>query len=241
MAENNWRELWSGRCADQTILGSGDIQRIFMELKRSNGFDVVKDGISYESFLGQYSELKKRLSLHLPDGEGIRSVYEVGCGSGANLFLFEQDGTACGGMDYSPGLLQCAKQVLRTTDIRCEEACNLSTRTKYDAVISVSVFGYFTDIDYAEAVLEKMCRKAEHSVGILELADVEKEAAYTAYRKQIIPDYEQRYRGLPRLFYSRDFFEAFALRNNMEIQICPMHMKDYWNSQFYFDCYLYKR
>lgn len=241
MVENNWKHLWSNRDADQTVLQSGDPQKIFMELKRTDGFDVVEGQISYETFLGQYREMVRNLSLHLPDGFSIRSVFEVGCGSGANLFLLEHDGITCGGIDYSESLLGCAKQVLRAADIRCDEACELPVEPKYDAVISVSVFGYFTGESYAETVLEKMCQKARHSVGILELADAEKEDAYTAHRKQIIPNYEERYKGLPRQFYSKDFFAAFARKHDMDIEITPVNMKNYWNSQFYFDCYLYKR
>ena len=241
MSENNWNRLWSGRTADQTVLQTGDPQKIFMELKRANGFDVVKDQISYETFLGQYHDMVKNLSLHLPDGVSLQSVFEVGCGSGANLFLLERDGIACGGIDYSPTLSECAKQVLRTTDIQCIQADELPTEPHYGAVISVSVFGYFTSEEYARAVLEKMCQKADYSVGVLEIADAEKKEAYTAYRKQIIPNYEERYKDLPRQFYCKEFFETFARTHNMDIEITPVNMKDYWNSQFYFDCYLYKR
>lgn len=239
--ENNWKGLWGNRSADKATLRDGDVRQIFLELKRSNGFDVVEGGIPYKSFLAQYQEMKERLSRPIPEGTDLQSVYEVGCGSGANLFLLENDGIACGGIDYSESLLGCAKQVLRATDIRCDEACELLVDPKYDAVISVSVFGYFTDESYAETVLEKMCQKARYSIGILELADAEKEDAYTAYRKQIIPNYEKRYKGLPRQFYSKEFFEAFARKHGMDIEITPVNMKDYWNSQFYFDCYLYKR
>ena len=241
MEQNNWKHLWSNRCADELVLQCGDLEKVFMELKRSNGFDVVEGGISFESFLEQYREMKERLSQNIPGGNAVQSVYEVGCGSGANLFLLEHDGIATGGIDYSERLLGCAKQVLRTTDIRCEEAYALPAEPKYDAVISVSVFGYFSDEGYAEVVLERMCQKANYAVGVLELADIDKKEAYIAHRKQIIPDYEQRYQGLPRLFYSKAFFESFAHRHGMGIEISPMTMKDYWNSQFYFDCYLYKR
>lgn len=239
--ENNWRGLWADRSADETVLRGGDAQQIFLELKRSNGFDVVEGGIPYESLIGQYREMKERLSRPLPEGMALQSVYEVGCGSGANLFLLENDGLRTGGIDYSPKLASCAKQVLRTADIRCDEASQLPESPRYDAVISVSVFGYFSGESYAETVLEKMCRKADYSVGILELADAEKEEAYTAYRKKLIPNYEERYRGLPRQFYSKEFFQAFARRHHMDIEIVPMDMEGYWNSQFYFDCYLYKR
>lgn len=239
--ENNWKALWGSRTAEQSILRDGDPRKVFLELKRSDGFDVVEGGISYETFLAQYRQMKERLSRRLPQGGTLRSVYEVGCGSGANLFLFENDGITCGAIDYSESLLGCAKQVLRATDIRCDEACELPVDPKYDAVISVSVFGYFTDESYAETVLEKMCQKARYSIGILELADAEKEDAYTAYRKQIIPNYEERYKGLPRQFYSKEFFETFARKHGMDIEITSVNMKDYWNSQFYFDCYLYRR
>lgn len=239
--ENNWKGLWANRSADEAVLRGGDAKQIFLELKRSDGFDVVEGGIPYESLLGQYQEMKERLSRPLPEGTALQSVYEVGCGSGANLFLFENDGLRTGGIDYSPKLASCAKQVLHTVDIHCDEASQLPESPKYDAVISVSVFGYFSGEKYAETVLEKMCRKANYSIGILELADAEKEAAYTAYRKKLIPDYEQRYRGLPRQFYSKEFFQSFARRHGMDIQIVPMDMEGYWNSQFYFDCYLYKR
>lgn len=241
MEQNNWKHLWSNRCADELVLQCGDLEKVFMELKRSSGFDVVEGGIPYESFLEQYREMKERLSRNIPGGNAVQSVYEVGCGSGANLFLLEHDGIATGGIDYSERLLGWAKQVLRTADIRCDEACELPVEPKYDAVISVSVFGYFSDEDYAEVVLERMCQKAKYSVGVLELADAEKEDAYTAHRKQIIPNYEERYRGLPRQFYSKEFFADFARRHDMDIEIISVNMKDYWNSQFYFDCYLYKR
>lgn len=239
--ENNWKALWGSRTAEKSILQSGDPRKVFLELKRSNGFDVVAGGIPYETFLAQYRQMKERLSRGLPQGKTLRSVYEVGCGSGANLFLFENDGITCGAIDYSESLLGCAKQVLRTADIRCDEACELPVEPNYDAVISVSVFGYFTDETYAEAVLEKMCQKANYTVGILELADLEKKEAYIAHRKRIIPNYEERYKGLPRQFYSKAFFETFARAHDMEIGLIPVDMKDYWNSQFYFDCYLYKR
>jgi len=107
-------------------------------------------------------------------------------------------------------------------------------------VISVSVFGYFTDEAYAETVLEKMYQKARYTVGILELPDAEKRDAYTTYRQQVIPDYEARYKGLPRLFINKKFFIEFARSHNINIEFCPVNLHGYWNSRFYFDCYLYK-
>lgn len=68
----------------------------------------MEDGLTYESFEEQKNNMVNWLS-----GKGkqkIESIYEVGCGSGANLFLFEQDGIACGGLDYSEALIESAKK-----------------------------------------------------------------------------------------------------------------------------------
>lgn len=46
MTENNWKHLWSNRSADEAILRGGDPEKIFMELKRSSGYDVVKDQLT---------------------------------------------------------------------------------------------------------------------------------------------------------------------------------------------------
>ncbi len=75
MIENNWKNLWSSRSVDKSILLVGDSQKIFMELKRSNGFDVVKDQLSYESFLEQYRDMKKRLFRYVPRGGGVLIAY----------------------------------------------------------------------------------------------------------------------------------------------------------------------
>ena len=238
--ENNWKPLWANRCADAAILRGGDPEKIFMELKRSSGFDVVKDQLTYQSFVDWYREMKRKLSCRLPNGKAIQSVFEVGCGSGANLYLFEKDGMNCGGIDYFPQMLESARQVLCASDIHCADASELPTGPVYDTLISVSVFGYFDDWEYAGTVLEKMCQKARYSIGLLDIADIEQREAYLNCRRQSIHDYEKRYEGLPRLFFSKEFITDFARAHDMEVEICPVRLQNYWNNQFYFDCYLYK-
>lgn len=89
---NKWKEVWSRYRGDLQKIDVNDKEAVFMKLKMINGFDVLKDGISYKAFLQQYNGLKK--AMHLTDGE---SVFEVGCGSGANLYLFYMDNCAIGG------------------------------------------------------------------------------------------------------------------------------------------------
>lgn len=237
--QNEWKTIWGKRTADEKILKTEDKKQIFLELKRSNGFDVVEDGLTYESLEEQKNEMENWLS-----GKGkqeIKSIYEVGCGSGANLFLFEHDGIACGGLDYSETLIESAKKVLQSNDLLCREAIDTPVSPQYDAVLSNGVFHYFRDEEYAYHVLEKMYQKTAYSIGVIDIHDIEKRDAFFAYRKTISPDYEERYKNLPKLFYRKEFFEKFAKEHQMDICFTDSHMKGYWNNEFIFNCYMYKK
>lgn len=142
-------------------------------------------------------------------------------------------------MDYSAAEIEIAKKVLRNPrELVCEEAVNISPEIKYDAVLSNSVFSYFESYDYAEKVLELMYRKTNYSIGLVDIHDADKKEAFTAYRKQIIEDYEERYKGLPKFFYEKSFFLDFAKRHDMSIRFSKPGMKGYWNNEYVFNCFL---
>lgn len=216
-----------------------DVPKMFLELKRAGGFDVVGE-LTYDALYGQYLETKKNLCIPNRNME-IKSVYEVGCGAGANLFLFEKENIRTGGIDYSEGLIGTAKQVLDTDDIECGEAISLPVNPKYDSCLSNGVFHYFPDEEYALRVLEKMYEKAYYSIGILDIHDIEKKDAFIKYREKNVPNYHERYKNLPKLFYTRELFEKFAAAHDMDVVFKESNMKGYWNNQFVFHCYLYKR
>ncbi len=54
--KNRWKDIWNGRKESSQILKSpcADKERIFLELKRLDGFDVVGDGLSYNALEEQY-------------------------------------------------------------------------------------------------------------------------------------------------------------------------------------------
>lgn len=238
---NNWKEIWNKRSADKNILTSGDEEKIIIELKRSNGFDVYADGPDYKAWIRQYKQIKRELSFSKNrDSYALHSVFEVGCGSGVNLYLFEKDGIHCGGLDYSQGLIDSAREVLASDDLTCDEAINVETNMMYDAVISNGVFSYFTDEVYALSVLEKMYKKAKHSIGLTHIFSIEKKEAFITHRKSTIEDYEERYKDLPNLFYAKKFFLDFALEHGMDIKFAFPDVPNYWNNDFVFNCYMYK-
>lgn len=222
--------------------GGGDSERIFLELKRVAGWDATGEMLSYEQFYGQYVRTKNELEFSAEQRRRpMRSIYEVGCGCGANLFLFQNDGIEVGGIDYSSSEIEIAGKVLENPrELICNEAVHISAEIKYDAVLSNSVFSYFESYDYAARVLEGMYQKANYSIGIVDIHDSTKKDAFIAYRKDIIEGYEERYRDLPKFFYEKAFFLEFAQQHNMSIRFSKPGMKGYWNNDYVFDCFMIK-
>lgn len=240
--QSKWHEIWEKRNADEQELNSEDPKRIFLELKRIAGWDATGDMLAYEQFYEQYVGVKNELEFCAAlQRRAIQSVYEVGCGCGANLYLFQKDGIEVGGIDYSESEIEIASKVLQDPkELICDEAVHISTEITYDAVLSNSVFSYFESYDYAEKVLEAMYQKAKYSIGIVDIHDSKKKDAFVAYRKSIIKDYEKRYKDLPKFFYDKSFFLDFAERHNMSIRFSNLGMKNYWNNEFVFNCFMIK-
>ena len=234
--KNQWRAVWNRRTSSNDRL-TGRWQDVLLELKRANGYDVMEGGLPLETFIGQDKQMREL--LHLSPG---KSVFEVGCGAGANLYLMQRDSIMVGGMDYSPPLVDTARTVLPDAlELSCGEADKLSTERTYDAVFSAGVFSYFTGTDYARRVLTRMLEKSRGALGLLEVHDIEKEDAYHAFRRASIPDYDERYKGLDKLFYPRAFFEDLALKHDLTVTFPTVDMPGYWNTPFIFNCFMYRK
>ena len=177
--------------------------------------------------------------LHLSAG---MSVYDVGCGAGANLYLMQREGIAVGGTDYAATLVETARRVLPgARELTCGEADAFDTSLKYDAALSNSVFSYFPSEDFAARVLTRMLKKTTGAIGLIDLHDAAKEEDFLAYRRATIPDYDERYKGLGKFFYHRRFFEDFARAHNLRIEFPAIEMEGYWNTPFVFNVFMYRR
>ncbi len=243
MQKNKWHEIWEKRTAKEEILVSGTPQEIFLELKRINGWDSTGSMLEYDQFYDQYVQTRNELEFNPRSKSNvISSVFEVGCGCGANLYLFQNEGYRIGGMDYSARLIDIAGMVLNTPlELICEEAVNLPWDVKYDAVLANSVFSYFDSYEYAENVLEAMVLKTNQSIGIIDIHDIEKKKEFIQFRTGIYENYEERYQGLQKFFYEKSFFLRFAEKHNMSIKFTKPDMKNYWNNEFVFNCFMRKR
>ena len=209
---NNWKRIWDGKKLDKLNLNRGEFE-VFCDLKKADGFDVNvgNEEVYYRSFYHEWISMYQNLNNF--SNNGVQSVYEVGCGSGVNLYLFQNrlgKNGQFGGIDYSTNLINIAKRIIHSNDLSCDDAINLDETIKYDLVMADSVFQYFDDIVYAEAVLRKMLVKANEMVYLGELHDSSQKEEWLEYRRKSMRNYDAVYLGLPKMFYSKDWIRHIA-------------------------------
>lgn len=232
---NKWQQIWQHRRDNLQHIDASDTRAVFAELIRLDGYDsagLTSELVDYMAH--QYDDLKAALNIG-------GSVFEVGCGAGAWLYMFARDGYTVGGLDYSAALIDIARKVLPAENVReliCAGAEDLSTDKKYDATFATSVFSYFDDVAYAERVLEKMLSKSLHTVAVLDIYDKAFEAELLAERRRTIENYDERYRGLSKLFLPRSFFEDFAARHALKIHFADNKRAGYVNAPYTYHCFM---
>ena len=235
--QNDWQKIWNKREDRFDEIDLNDEESVFMELKRLDGFDL-KGGITYQAWMNELEHWKNKLQI-----PANGSIFEVGCGSGANLYKLHRDGFEVGGLDYSSKLLDLLRKILNPEDLReliCDEAINLPTDIQYDALISFSVFEYFSSLEYARNVLEKMSLKSRKTIAVFDIYDESKREDFFELRRSMQKDYDERYKNLPKQFYPRKFFEDFASEHGFSIEFEPSTLEGYWNNEFVFHCYIRK-
>lgn len=262
---DTWKDIWANRSVRTEELESGAPERVFMELKRLTGNDTLGgEGVPYRAFVKWFDAVYQELTFPQSPDDGPWSFFEVGCGSGALLYLLAQRGPyLVGGLDYSKALVDTAVKILnglsdahhegsgerggctcrkaQVRELYCAEAIALDTALKYDAVFSFSAFEYFRDYEYATEVLERMTKKSNHTVAILDVHDLWLRDKWLAHRRALIPNYDERYRNLDKLFYDKDFFLRFADHHGLDIKFTSCRIEGYWNAPFTYDVYFYRR
>ncbi|MDE6662463.1 MAG: class I SAM-dependent methyltransferase [Lachnospiraceae bacterium] len=240
MQDNKWKSIWDKKRLDDIDLSKSEFE-IFCDLKKADGFDVnVHDEEKYfRAFYNDWLEMCKRVNEIAQND--IKSVYEVGCGSGVNLYLFKNriKEAVLGGIDYSQGMIDIAKNVISSTDLVCGSAENIDVQKKYDLVMADSVFQYFSGEEYAEDVLHKMIMKSNKIVYISEIHDVNLREEWLAYRRQSMENYDQVYEGLDKVFYSKDWIVDIAKKHNRQVIFTKSDNPEYWNSRYIFNCFIF--
>lgn len=233
---NNWKEIWNNRDVNDEKLKTSSEFELHTELKKLNGYDV-----QVENENNYYKNLYNNIcSVFYDYSRNANSIFEVGCGSGANLLIFKNRGLKVGGIDYSEKLATVASNILNT-DIQIDEAINIDVNKKYDIVMSNSVFAYFKNVDYAKSVLSKMYDKSNEKIIILDIFDADKYDDCLAYRRSLEPDYDEKYSGLDKMAYEKQMFIDFANEHNCDIEFFMLDNPEYWNNDYIFNCVITKK
>lgn len=234
----NWKEIWENRSIANTNETLQSFDENLERLLSIDGFDSGTGKITAPALRKFVSKLNSNLKIEKGD-----SIYEVGCGAGAFLYPFYKNGNEICGMDYSDKLIEHCNSVYKSNSFKSFEAKDLEVAPQYDFVFSFSVFFYFPDLEYAENVLKRMFQKAKKAVVILDIPDLDKmEECEGMRRKQYPPgEYEEKYKGLNHLYYSKEWFtEQSKKLNCSSIQISDQNIEDYFNSKYRFNIVLNK-
>lgn len=235
--DNNWKKIWNNKKVSQ--IDNFTEFDAFKELKRADGFDVAVENEEeyyrcfYNDWLCFYDKIIELTG-------GIESVYEIGCGSGVNLFLFKNRGVKnLGGIDYSESLATNSRNITGSDDIVHGDANTVNTDKKYDLVMSESVFQYFSGIEYAEVVLKKMLEKSRKMVYLGEIHDAVYEEELMEYRRRTITNYDEQYKGLNKQFYHRDWITNIASEYDKKVIFTKVDNPQYLNGKYLFNCYIF--
>lgn len=145
-----------------------------------------------------------------------------------------------GGIDYSEKLVGVAQEILGEGrgSVSVGEAVDVAIDEKWDVVFGCSVFEYFPDERYGQKVLEKMYGKAGKAIIILEIFDKALQEQCEQHRRKIIENYDEKYKGLKKTFYTREMFMEFAKGKNSRIEFMEVDNPYYWNSRYRYRCIL---
>lgn len=237
---NKWKEVWNEKGTNYSISLAGKSEfEIYRELKRLDGYDVsIENG---EAYYRNFYNSAITIYEHIRNETGVNSAYEVGCGSGANLFLLKNRGIEVGGIDYSVNLAGIARTILgEKNSVEIGDAIALPTNKRFDMVFSESVFAYFPDEEYGMAVLKKMYDKAKKVIVVSELFDKDMQLECEKHRRGMIENYDERYKELDKVFYQKESFIHFAEKQHCQIKFENVDNEYYWNSRYLFNCYIYK-
>lgn len=242
----SWKSVWEGRTriVDQHTLElferGPDVQVSDFErlttLLILDGYDEGAGRVEVADWNLYVTDIVKRLEI-----KGSDTVFEVGCGAGAFLYVVEKTASAVGGIDLAPGLIDIAKKAIPTGEFGVMEAKALPTTPKYDHVTSVSVFQYF-NVNEAAEVLRRMISKARISVAVLDVPDALTECESEKFRASKLGSkrYAEKYKLLKHTYFDREWFAEQARNLGLVCEILDSRISFHAQNRYRFGCIIRK-
>jgi len=202
----------------------------------ADGRDTPFGSVEERAWLTFVRTFVSRLSL-----DPGSSVFDVGCGAGAFLYDLHRSGYAVAGLDRSSTLIACARLAMPGSSFEIADAADLPATPGFDAVVSCDVFPYFSSLEYAELVIDRMVAKARRAVAVIGVPDAAKKTEALARREELAGGaeaYAARYRGLEHLYIEREWLmDRLARRGLTDIEVEGQEISGYDNGAYRFNCW----
>lgn len=154
----DWHDVWDRK-------GTAGVRSYSLEtLLEIDGWDSGLGRLTPDQYRRMAAVVVEELDLQ----SGMR-LLDVGCGAGALLWCLRDRGFELFGVDYSEPMLQHARAAIPEATLAVSDAAQLPFEA--DAIVSLSVFPYFPDLDYARKVLDAF-RRAGQVALILDVPDL---------------------------------------------------------------------
>ena len=235
MGREKWKEVWNAKEINRNE------DNILQSLIYSDGFDGSCNAISAQDWI-EYVDLIE--SCYFSNDGLEKSIFEIGCGSGALLYRLHQKGYKVGGIDFSEGLVKLARKAIPDGSFACGDALTAPIADAYGHVVSNSVFQYFPDYAYAEKILDRMKSISKGSIAVLDVPNLALKEESENARRGSMPkgEYDKKYDGLEHLYYSKEWMMQQAERLGMKASIIEQRelFKSYVNKDFRFSVFMVK-
>jgi SAM-dependent methyltransferase len=231
LVNGRWQSVWSQR-SEVSLDGDDTLESLI----RADGFNTGFGDVTVDA----WTDFVDRTCAMLGLGTGD-SLFEVGCGAGAFLYLPSRRGIEIAGIDYSTSQIDAAKIAIPSGSFEVRDAGDLDVSPGVDVTIAFSVFQYFSSLDYARQVIDRMCRKATRAVALFDLPDVQLADQALEARQAAAGGadaYAERYAGLDHLSYSKEWIKAALEEGDLrDVTVEPQTMAGYDNGRFRFNAW----
>ena len=101
----------------------------------SNVYDIIYETKDYEAECDFLEEIFKK------NNKTIKTILDLGCGTGSHLIALAKRGYQVTGVDQSQYMLDCAQEKINQNKVKADlirgDICSVNLETKFDAIISM--------------------------------------------------------------------------------------------------------
>jgi 2-polyprenyl-3-methyl-5-hydroxy-6-metoxy-1,4-benzoquinol methylase len=195
----SWRKIWNNR--DINFLNKFSTLEKLMLL---NGHLKSVNKISVKSWINYGKQIQKKIRINRNE-----SIFEFGAGSGALLYLFKQKTNKLHGCDFSTQLVNKSKSLFKKSKIIHQDCGKISTKKKFDHIITSSMLEYAKPSDIENIIL-KMISKFKKTLFIGEVLDEERKYAFL-----------KKFKKKNYNFINKKTFLNLAKGKNLNIEFIP--------------------